>query len=59
MVFAKKARGMMARWVIENRIEDPADLVKFDVGGYRFEAAGSTEGNLLFTRPQPAAAKAA
>lgn len=59
MVFAKKARGMMARWVIENRIEDPADLRNFDMGGYRFEADGSSESDLLFTRPQPAAAKAA
>ena len=49
MVYAKKARGMMARWVIENRITDPADLVKFDAGGYRFEQAGSNEGDLLFT----------
>ena len=55
MVFAKKARGMMARWVIENRISDPADLVKFDAGGYRFDEAGSSEGDLMFSRPQPAA----
>lgn len=55
MVFAKKARGMMARWAIENRVADPADLVKFDAGGYAFDAAGSSEGDLLFTRPQPAA----
>ncbi len=59
MVFAKKARGMMARWVIQNRVEDPAELRKFDLGGYRFEADGSSEDELLFTRPQPAAAKAA
>tara|TARA_R110002096_G_scaffold17921_6_gene61700 strand:- start:1223 stop:2023 length:801 start_codon:yes stop_codon:yes gene_type:complete len=58
MVFAKKARGMMARWAIENRISDPADLVKFDAGGYAFDEAGSSEGDLLFTRPQPAAAGA-
>ena len=56
MVYAKKARGMMARWVIENRITDPADLVKFDAGGYRFVEDGSKPGDLLFTRPQPAAA---
>ena len=59
MVYAKKARGMLARWVIENRVSDPADLVKFDVAGYRFEPDASTDGNLLFTRPQPAKAKAA
>ncbi len=55
MVFAKKARGMMARWAIEHRISDPADLVTFDAGGYAFDADGSSEGDLLFTRPQPAA----
>lgn len=59
MVFAKKARGMMARWAIENRIGDPANLAKFDAGGYRFDPDGSNENELLFTRPQPAAAKAA
>ncbi|WP_339740716.1 peroxide stress protein YaaA [uncultured Maricaulis sp.] len=58
MVFAKKARGMMARWAIENRISDPADLVKFDAGGYTYDEVGSSESDLLFTRPQPAAAGA-
>jgi len=53
MVYAKKARGMMARWAVQNRVTDAADLVKFDGGGYRFEADGSADGNLLFTRPQP------
>ncbi|WP_273146585.1 peroxide stress protein YaaA [Oceanicaulis alexandrii] len=53
MVYAKKARGMMARWIIENRIEDPKKLPEFNVDGYRFDADGSTESTLLFTRPQP------
>ena len=56
MVYAKKARGMMARWAIQNRIEDPADLKKFDLGGYRFDPEGSKDGDLLFTRPQPVTA---
>ena len=54
MVFAKKARGLMARWIIENRIEDPAQLRDFDLEGYRYDAEGSSEDKLLFTRPQPA-----
>jgi cytoplasmic iron level regulating protein YaaA (DUF328/UPF0246 family) len=54
MVYAKKARGMMARWIIENRIEDPARLKNFNLDGYAFDAAGSSEDTLLFTRPQPA-----
>ncbi|WP_300541517.1 peroxide stress protein YaaA [Maricaulis sp.] len=59
MVFAKQARGMMARWVIQSRVEDPAELTKFEASGYRFEPDASSEDELLFTRPQPAAAKAA
>lgn len=53
MVYAKKARGMMARWIIERRIEDPEQLTQFDVDGYRFDKAGSTMDRLLFSRPQP------
>jgi len=53
MVYAKKARGMMARWIIENRIEDPERLKAFDVAGYAYDADGSTPDRLLFTRPQP------
>jgi hypothetical protein len=51
--FAKRARGAMARWIIDNRIESAADLKKFDRDGYRFKKAGSDENSLLFTRPQP------
>ncbi|MHA6289289.1 peroxide stress protein YaaA [Maricaulis sp. CAU 1757] len=58
MVYAKKARGLMARWVIENRVEDPDELVKFDLGGYRYQPDGSKPDDLLFTRPQPAPAGA-
>jgi cytoplasmic iron level regulating protein YaaA (DUF328/UPF0246 family) len=57
MVYAKKARGLMARWIIENRIEDPARLKDFDLDGYRFDAEGSSKDTLLFTRPQPAPKK--
>ena len=41
MVYAKKARGMMARWIIENRIEDPEQLGRFNVDGYKLDKAGS------------------
>ncbi|MGY6533059.1 peroxide stress protein YaaA [Glycocaulis sp.] len=57
MVFAKKARGLMARWIIQNRIENPDDLKKFNLEGYRFDKAGSDGDRLLFTRPQPAPKK--
>lgn len=34
--FAKKARGLMARFVVRNRLESPEDLRAFDLEGYRF-----------------------
>ncbi|PHR57375.1 MAG: hypothetical protein COA47_11855 [Robiginitomaculum sp.] len=51
--FAKQARGLMARWIIQNRIDNPADLQAFEVAGYRFCQGGSDE-KPLFVRPQPA-----
>lgn len=53
MVYAKKARGLMARWIIENRVTDPDRLKAFDLEGYRFDPQGSGQDKLLFTRPQP------
>jgi uncharacterized protein len=53
-VFAKPARGMMARWIIKNRINDVARLKDFSIAGYRFDAQGSTADKPLFARQQPA-----
>lgn len=55
-IFAKRARGMMADYILRNRIESPAGIRKFRVGGYRFSQALSDEGQWTFERPQPAAA---
>jgi cytoplasmic iron level regulating protein YaaA (DUF328/UPF0246 family) len=43
---AKTARGLMARWICEHRIEDPAHLPDFDSDGYRF-AGRDADGALL------------
>jgi cytoplasmic iron level regulating protein YaaA (DUF328/UPF0246 family) len=51
--FAKKARGLMARYAIDNRIERAADLRAFDRDGYRFMASLSTDDEFTFARPQP------
>ena len=51
--FAKRARGAMARFAIDNRIERAADLRAFDIDGYRFQPSRSTEDDFTFTRPQP------
>ena len=48
--FAKKARGAMARYIIENRIENPEDMKAFDTDGYRFNTAASSDGDWIFTR---------
>jgi len=54
MFYAKRARGLMARWIIENRVESLEDVKSFSVEGYKFDAKGSDENKWLFTRPQPA-----
>jgi cytoplasmic iron level regulating protein YaaA (DUF328/UPF0246 family) len=51
--FAKKARGLMARWAIEHRIGSAEDLKGFDVAGYRFRPDASTASDWIFARPQP------
>ncbi len=50
--YAKKARGMMARYIIENRIESVADLTKFDTAGYYFAEEESTPTELVFKREE-------
>jgi cytoplasmic iron level regulating protein YaaA (DUF328/UPF0246 family) len=47
---AKKARGMMARFVLQERILEPEDLKSFAVDNYEFQPALSSEDELVFTR---------
>lgn len=51
--YAKKARGLMARYAIDNRVDRAAELRGFDVDGYRFAPELSTDEELTFARPQP------
>jgi len=51
--YAKKARGMMSRFVIEERISDPTQLKQFDVQGYYYSAEQSKAEHLVFLRDQP------
>ncbi len=48
--FAKRARGMMARYAAVNGITDPQKLKKFDVDGYAFDESVSTEREWVFRR---------
>lgn len=49
-LFAKRARGMMARYVVEKNITDPKVLKTFTGGGYAFDKALSDDGNFVFVR---------
>ena len=51
--YAKRARGLMARYAIDNRIDRAADLKGFDSAGYRFVAQLSSDDEFTFARPQP------
>ena len=51
--YAKKARGLMARYAIDHRIERAADLRAFDVAGYRLIADQSSDTEFTFSRAQP------
>ncbi|NIC08000.1 peroxide stress protein YaaA [Billgrantia bachuensis] len=48
--YAKKARGLMAAWMIQQRLDDPERLKEFDVAGYSFDPAMSEGDTLVFTR---------
>ena len=48
--YAKKARGLMARYVIDNRIDRAEGLKDFTIGGYRFDPEASTGEEWVFTR---------
>ena len=53
MYYAKHARGTMARWIMENRVDRAEGLKDFNAGGYTLDAIASTNNELIFSRPQP------
>ena len=53
--YAKKARGLMARFIIENKLERAEDLKAFNSEGYYFDADSSLKGELVFKRDELAA----
>lgn len=50
VIYTKKARGMMARFIIQNRIEDIDDLKGFSEEGYWYSPQMSTDRKLVFVR---------
>ena len=50
--FAKRARGMMARYAVQQRLAQPEGLREFTAGGYAYAAAVSTAERWVFRRQQ-------
>lgn len=50
--FAKKARGLMANYIVRNRVTAPEALKDFEVDGYRFDSKSSDERTFTFLREQ-------
>lgn len=48
--FAKRARGLMSRFIIQNQISDPEEIKAFDSEGYYFNNQLSKADNWVFTR---------
>ncbi|MEG3083789.1 peroxide stress protein YaaA [Sphingomonas sp. PB2P12] len=47
---AKKARGMVARWLVEHRVDDIEGIKGFDSDGYAYDATGSSDTQFRFVR---------
>lgn len=50
--YAKKARGMMADFIVRNQLTDPNDLKKFNTAGYKLNAKESTDDTFVFFRAE-------
>jgi cytoplasmic iron level regulating protein YaaA (DUF328/UPF0246 family) len=49
-IFGKQARGLMTRFILENKITDPEDLKRFNLENYCFEESLSQPGDFVFVR---------
>ncbi|GJH28085.1 peroxide stress protein YaaA [Caballeronia sp. EK] len=47
---AKRARGLMARFAVENRVDEPEALKSFDSEGYKFDPKASNDTTYVFRR---------
>ncbi len=47
---AKKARGMMANYIVKNRLSQPEELKKFNISGYYFDDKASTNCKYVFLK---------
>lgn len=56
-IYAKRARGLLSRYIIQNRISDPEDIKQFDEEGYTYNKKLSKDNSWVFTRKRNAALK--
>ena len=49
-LFAKYARGLMSRWIVDNNVKKSGELSGFNVGGYRYNKKESTDLKPVFKR---------
>lgn len=47
---AKRARGILTRFIVDNRIDDPQDVIAFDREGYAFDPDQSSDREFIFVR---------
>ncbi len=47
---AKRARGLMASFIVRNQIKNPEQLISFDTEGYRYDMDNSTDVHFAFVR---------
>jgi cytoplasmic iron level regulating protein YaaA (DUF328/UPF0246 family) len=55
--YAKKARGMMASFAVQERLQKASQLKDFKIGGYRFDQRSSTASEWVFLRDAADAAR--
>jgi len=49
-IYAKKARGLLSRYIIKNKITSPEDIKSFNSDGYKYNNKLSNDSNWVFTR---------
>ena len=52
-IYAKRARGMMVRFIAENKLDTPEKVKDFNYNGYRFNPELSNDKSFCFTRVRP------
>jgi cytoplasmic iron level regulating protein YaaA (DUF328/UPF0246 family) len=55
--YAKRARGMMADYIVKNELKESEDLREFSTGGYAYDAESSTVGKPVFLRSEASLSK--